>query len=79
MGLRNILSRRRKAAESADLEAAWVALRQTVDDSHLKSFRVCSRNGRSWAEDPETVRQVAATIRRVMNERAEGPKDEPAR
>ncbi|WP_422759296.1 hypothetical protein [Paenarthrobacter sp. C1] len=61
MGLRNILSRRRKAVgpsmavpagELAELEAAWAELRLTVDESNVTSFRACSRNGRSWAEDP---------------------------
>ncbi|MDR6639586.1 hypothetical protein [Paenarthrobacter nitroguajacolicus] len=97
MGLRNILSWRRKAAEpsvavpaveerkpltaadSADLEAAWEELRQTDAASKVTSFRACSRDGRSWAEDPEAVRAIAATIGRIMNETADGPKDDPAR
>jgi len=79
VGLRNFLNRRPKTAVPSDLEEAWVELRQSVDESHLKSFRACSRNGRSWTEDPETVRQIAATIRRIMKDTAEGPKDSPAR
>lgn len=64
---------------AADLEAAWAELRHTVGDSKVTSFRACSRNGRSWAEDPEAVRQIAATIRRIMNDTDEGLKDNPAR
>ncbi|WP_454812715.1 hypothetical protein [Paenarthrobacter nitroguajacolicus] len=88
MGLRNILSRRRKAAEpsaavpagkSAELEAAWAELRQTVDEFKVTSFRACSRTGRSWAEDPEAVRQIAATIARIVKDTADGPKGNPAR
>ncbi|MCD4850728.1 MULTISPECIES: hypothetical protein [Micrococcaceae] len=88
MGLRNILNRRRKivgpsaaapARKSAELEAAWADLRQTVDESKVTSFRACSRTGRSWAEDPEAVRQIAATIGHIMNDTADGPKDNPAR
>ncbi|WP_369745641.1 hypothetical protein [Paenarthrobacter sp. AMU7] len=45
--------------ESTDLEAAWVELRQTIDESKVTSFRACSRDGRSWAEDPEAVRAMA--------------------
>lgn len=96
MGLRNILSRRRKAPEpsvavrtveeqrtltadeSADLEAAWAELRQTTAASKVTSLRACSRNGSSWVEDPEAVRAIAATIGRIMNETAEGPKDNHA-
>ncbi|WP_311214610.1 MULTISPECIES: hypothetical protein [unclassified Arthrobacter] len=62
-------------AESADLEAAWAELRQTAAASKVTSLRACSRNGRSWAEDPEAVRAIAATIGRITNDRAEGPKD----
>ena len=88
MGLRNILSRRRKATapsvaasagEGVELDAAWAELRQTVDESKVTSFRACSRTGRSWAEDPEAVRQIAASVRRIMNDTADGPKDNPAR
>jgi hypothetical protein len=64
--------------KSAELEAAWAELRQTVDESNVTSFRACSRNGRSWAEDPEAVRQIAATIARIMNDTAEGSKGNPA-
>nr|WP_243852156.1 hypothetical protein [Paenarthrobacter ilicis] len=67
------------AAESADLEAAWAELRQTAAASKVTLLRACSRNGRSWDEDPEAVRAISATIGRIMNDRAEGPKDEPAR
>ncbi|MGO4431718.1 hypothetical protein AB4Y88_00005 [Paenarthrobacter sp. RAF9] len=67
------------AEESADLEAAWIELQQTAGESRLTSFRACSRDGRPWAEDPETVRQISATIRRIMIDTAEGPKDSAAR
>ncbi|AFR31295.1 hypothetical protein ARUE_232p00870 (plasmid) [Arthrobacter sp. Rue61a] len=67
------------AEDSADLEAAWVELRQTVDESKVTSFRACSRNEGSWAEDPEAVRAIAATIGRIMNDTTEGPRDSPAR
>ena len=97
MGLRDILSWRRKATEpsvavpaveerksltaneSADLEAAWAELRQTAAASKVTSLRACSRDGRSWAEDPEAVRAIAATIGCIMNETADDPKDNPAR
>ncbi|MDQ0104515.1 hypothetical protein J2T10_004190 [Paenarthrobacter nicotinovorans] len=88
MGIRHILSRHRKAVgpsaaapagKSAELEAAWAELRQMVDESNVTSFRACSRNGGSWAEDPEAVRQIAATIGRIMKDTAEGPKGTPAR
>ena len=79
MGLSDFLSKRRKTADSSDLEAAWVELRQTIDESKVTSFRACSRNGRSWAEDPEAVRAIAATIGRIVKDTAEGPKDSPAR
>jgi hypothetical protein len=79
VGLRNFLSRRRKTADSSDLQAAWAELLQTVDESKVTAFQACSRNGRSWAEDPEAVRAIAATIRRIMKDTADGPKDSPAR
>lgn len=79
MGLRNFLSRRRKTADSSDLQAAWAELRQTVDESKVTSFQACRRNGRSWTEDPEAVRAIAETIRRIMKDTADGPKDSPAR
>jgi hypothetical protein len=50
-----------------------------VDESNVTSFRACSRNGGSWAEDPEAVRQIAATIGRIMKDTAEGPKGTPVR
>ncbi|MET4901698.1 MULTISPECIES: hypothetical protein [unclassified Paenarthrobacter] len=79
MGLRNFLGRRRTTADSSDLQAAWAELRQTVDESKVTSFQACSRNGRSWVEDPEAVRAIAETIGRIMKDTADGPKDTPAR
>ena len=60
------------------MEAAWADLRQTIDESKVTSFLACSRNGRSWDEDPEAVRQIAATIGRIVNDTAEGPKGQRA-
>jgi hypothetical protein len=45
----------------------------------VTSFQACGRNGRSWVEDPEAVRAIAETIRRIMKDTADGPKDSPAR
>ncbi|MDP9988655.1 hypothetical protein J2S98_003843 [Arthrobacter oryzae] len=46
-----------------DLEAAWVELNQAVEESGAISFHACTRDGRYWGEDPESVRAMAATIR----------------
>ena len=58
--------------ELADLEAAWVELRQVADESNVTSLRACSRAGCSWGDDPDVVRSMAATIRRITNNAAEG-------
>ena len=66
MGLRNILNRRRKAVgpsaaaparKSAELEAAWLELRRTAAATKVTLLRACSRNGRSWDDDPAAVRR----------------------
>nr|WP_015061721.1 hypothetical protein [Arthrobacter sp. 31.31]AFK88728.1 hypothetical protein [Arthrobacter sp. 31.31] len=51
----------------ADLEAGRVELRQAMEESHVTSFRACSRNGRHWGEDPEAMRAMAATFRSIKN------------
>ncbi|MEJ1116747.1 hypothetical protein WBO02_20800 [Paenarthrobacter sp. CCNWYY172] len=62
----------------ADLEAAWAELRQTAGEANVTSFRACSRPGRYWGDDPDAVRAIAATIRRITNSTAQGPKSNPS-
>ena len=65
--------------QRADLEAAWEDLRQAMEESHVTSFRACSRNGRHWDEDPDAMRAMAATFRSLKNSESEstlnGPHD----
>lgn len=35
-----------------DLEAAWVELNQAVEESGVKSFHACTRDGRYWGGRP---------------------------
>lgn len=53
--------------QQSDLEAARVELRQAMEESHVTSFRACSRNGRHWSEDPDATRAIAATLRSLKN------------
>lgn len=52
----------------ADLEAAWVDLRQAMEESHVTSFRACSRDERHWSEDPDAMRAMAATFRSITKD-----------
>ena len=65
-------------AERADLEAAWDELNQALGNSNVTSLRACSRDGRNWSDHPESVRAIAATIRDVTREAAQGLPDVPA-
>lgn len=65
--------------QRADLQAAWVELRQAMEESHVTSFRACSRNGRHWGEDPDAMRAMAATFRSIkkdMTDRATNVPDQ---
>ena len=65
--------------QRADLEAAWGELRQAMEESHVTSFRACSRNGRHWGEDPDAMRAMAATFRSIKKDTTDsatnGPND----
>ncbi|MFW0774752.1 hypothetical protein [Arthrobacter sp. D5-1] len=65
-------------AEQADLDGALVELNLALSESNVTSLRACSRNGRHWGEDPEAIRAIAATIRGVTQEAAQGLPDGPA-
>lgn len=59
-------------AQLADLEAAWAELRQAADETGVTSFRACTRDGRYWGDDPESVRAMAGTILSLKKYTAEG-------
>ncbi|WP_367645938.1 hypothetical protein [Paenarthrobacter ureafaciens] len=50
-----------EAAE--ELRAAWAELNAAAVDAKVISFHACTRTGAHWAEDPSTVRAMAALIR----------------
>lgn len=54
--------------QRADLQAARVELRQAMEDSHVTSFRACSRDGRPWLEDPDAMRAMAAIFRSIKED-----------
>lgn len=54
--------------QQADLQAAWVELRQAMEESQVTSFRACSRGGNHWGEDPEAMRAMAATFRNIKKD-----------
>lgn len=58
--------------QRADLQAAWVELRQAMEESHVTSFHACSRNGRHWSEDPDAMRAMAATFRSIEKDMTDG-------
>jgi hypothetical protein len=51
------------AEQAAELQAAWDELARAVEGSGVDSFNACTRTGRSWAEDPASVRAIAALLR----------------
>ncbi|WP_238703490.1 hypothetical protein [Arthrobacter sp. TS-15] len=59
--------------DAADLESAWAELRHTVGESNVTSFRACSRPERYLGDDPDAVRAIAGTIRRVANSTEDDP------
>jgi hypothetical protein len=50
-------------AQLADLREARAELNQAAEDAGVKTFRACTRDGSSWEDDPEAVRNMAALIR----------------
>jgi hypothetical protein len=49
----------------ADLKEAWAELSQAAEETGVRNFRACTRDGSSWEDDPEAVRRMAATIRNL--------------
>ena len=62
-------------AQLADLEEAWVELRQASQEAGVKSFRACTRDGSRWEDNPESVRAMTRMIKGTQKYTAEGPKD----
>ncbi|TNB69776.1 hypothetical protein FHJ30_17635 [Arthrobacter sp. BB-1] len=62
-------------AELADLEEAWVELRQASQEAGVKSFRACTRDGSRWEDNPESVRAMTRMIKDTHKYTVEGPKD----
>ncbi|WP_427019538.1 hypothetical protein ACQCSX_23325 (plasmid) [Pseudarthrobacter sp. P1] len=61
----------------ADLQAAWVELRQAMEESHVSSFRACNRGGRYWGEDPDAMRAMAATFRSLKKDTTDSATNGP--
>lgn len=51
------------AEQLVELEAAWAELTAAAEASEVTNLHACTRNGRSWTEDPAAVRAAAATLR----------------
>lgn len=49
--------------QAADVEQAWVELRQAAEEAGATTFRACTRGGSRWEEDPAAVRALAAALR----------------
>lgn len=62
-------------AELADLEEAWVELRQASQEAGVTSFRACTRDGSRWEDNPESVRAMTRMIKGTQKYTTEGPKD----
>ena len=60
-------------AQLADLEEAWVELRQAAQEAGVRSFRACTRDGSRWEENPDSVRAMTRTIKDVQRYTAEPP------
>ncbi|MCP9001927.1 hypothetical protein NFC73_19660 [Pseudarthrobacter sp. RMG13] len=58
-------------AQLADLERAWIELRQAAKEAGL-SLQACTRDGSRWQDDPQSVRAMAETIRHTQKYTAEG-------
>ncbi|WP_395405982.1 hypothetical protein ACHMXB_22865 (plasmid) [Arthrobacter sp. UC242_113] len=62
-------------AQLADLEEAWVELRQASQEAGVTSFRACTRDGSRWEDNPESVRAMTRMIKGTQKYTAEGPND----
>lgn len=62
-------------AQLADLEEAWVELRQACQEAGVKSFSACTRDGSRWEDNPESVRAMTRMIKDTHKYTAEAPKD----
>ncbi|BCW86481.1 hypothetical protein NicSoilE8_41540 (plasmid) [Arthrobacter sp. NicSoilE8] len=51
--------------ELAELDAARKEFLHTAEQAGVKSVHGCSRDGRRWEDDPQTVRAMAAIIRNL--------------
>lgn len=51
--------------QMAELQEAWAELTQVVEEAGVVKFRACTPNGTSWQEDPQAVRGITATLRRI--------------
>jgi hypothetical protein len=49
--------------ELAELDEARKEFLRTAEQAGVKSVHGCSRDGRRWEDDPQTVRAMAAIIR----------------
>ncbi|WP_442546137.1 hypothetical protein ACSBOX_21645 (plasmid) [Arthrobacter sp. KN11-1C] len=49
--------------QAADVEQAWVELRQAAEEAGVTAFRACTRGGSRWEEDPAAVHALAAALR----------------
>ena len=52
-------------AQTEDLQEAWAELTEAAQGSKVMSFHACTRTGTPWAQDPASVRAVAAILREV--------------
>ncbi|WP_235565224.1 hypothetical protein [Arthrobacter sp. Soil764] len=50
-------------AQTEDLQEAWAELTEAARDSEVLSLHACTRSGIPWAQDPASVRAVAAILR----------------
>ena len=54
----------------AELQDAWAELSEAAQAAGVTSFHACTRDGKSWEDDLDNVRGLAATLRKLG---AEGP------
>lgn len=50
-------------AQTKDLLEAWAELTEAAENSKVMSLHACTRSGIPWAQDPASVRAVAAILR----------------
>jgi len=50
-------------AQLADLREAWGELRESIEESGVKSIHACTRDGSLWEEDANSVRFLTSTLR----------------